>query len=174
MADIPETCDHSDGKRHRGRKRRRLQEPSRGGLPLSNLAGMMPGMTHIRAQVGLLRRQLERAVTSKYGGISIERAAAIQTCCRCERAAQIIERVMREQWTTLDVAAKSEILDRVARHVRERDRAIAALKIAGVAPDGVVAPTAGAGMSDDDIGEYLAKHQPHDPDLLELDEGDDL
>lgn len=102
-------------------------------------AGKLPhDCQHVEIQCNLLRRQLEDAVVTARGEVTLLDAANIQTAIKWERHGALALRWLRVQGDQLKPTDQLTFSREIARASTERDKALAALKLDRDAKDGIL------------------------------------
>jgi hypothetical protein len=102
----------------------------RGNLRHGLKAGQLPkDAKYIEYRLNDFRRQLEDAVMSARGEVSLVDAACIQTCLRWERHAALAQRWLVKAGDTLKPEQRLSFSREIARASSERDKALAALNL---------------------------------------------
>jgi hypothetical protein len=132
-------------------------------------SGRLPkGCSSIGASVNAMLRALETATLKAKGEVSIVDAALIQSACRWERHSQLAARWLRLAFAELTYDERLRYSRETARASSERDKAIGALRLDGVAWGpalGMLDPLAPAAIEGpDDDGGVLAS-SPGTPDV---------
>jgi hypothetical protein len=110
--------------------------PGLAGAPLGNFnsfrhgmrgSGLPKGCGHIQKATLHFRRQLETEVLTARGEITLVDAAYVNTAFRAERHAQLAQRWLASEATTMTPADRLAYSREVVRGSADRDKAIAAL-----------------------------------------------